>query len=141
MRSGPIHFYAANWTHSSSNIMRAARRLPSVFWRLNVRLVVVLLNSNLTITRNFFSHLCVVLCDATNETLEYICCVVTTRQYYVSTVSIKYSMRTRGDPRRKQSQANLLTVDNLLHENISSSSRTLSFPGHPFEPRSFLFHP
>jgi hypothetical protein len=50
-------------------------------------------------------------------------------------------LRTRGGPRRKQSQANLFIVVNLLLDIIWSSSRTPSFPGHPFGPRSFLFYP
>jgi hypothetical protein len=76
--------------------------------------------SNVTVWR--------MLCDATNEISVSICCVVTSRRY-VSTVRKLTVFRTRGDPRRKQSQTNLLTVVNLC-----------LIPGHPFGPRSFLFH-
>jgi hypothetical protein len=67
-----------------------------------------------------------VLCDATNETS------VSDMQCRDNKEVCKYCMnitvlRTLGDPRRKQSHANLLTVLNLLVDIIWSSSRTPSF--------------
>jgi hypothetical protein len=83
----------------------------------------------------------VMMCDATNETSvsDMLCrdnkeaC-----RHCMETVTV---LRTRGGPRRKQSQANLLALVNILLDIIWSSSRTPSFPGHPFGPRSVLFHP
>jgi hypothetical protein len=84
------------------------------------------------------------LCDATDETSGIdMLCHDNKAGGSVSTVGrlTVIILRIRGDPRRRQSEEYLLTVVNLLYDNIWSSSRTPGFPGHPFGPRFFLFHP
>jgi transposase-like protein len=80
------------------------------------------------------------LCDATNVTSvrDMLC---RDNKEICKRCKEKYSIRDTWRSRRKQSQANLLTVVNLLIDIIWSSSRTPSFPGPLFGPRSFLFHP
>jgi hypothetical protein len=73
-----------------------------------------------------------VLCDATNETSVRDMLCRDNKEACKHCKQRSTVLGTRGNPRRKQSQANLLTVVNLLHDIIWSSSRTPNFPGHPF---------
>jgi hypothetical protein len=81
-----------------------------------------------------------VLCDATNEISGSDMLCRDNKEICKHCKETFTVLRTRGGPRSKQSKANLLVVNRLL-DIIWSSSRTPSFPGHKFGPRSFLFHP